>query len=341
MAVCYRHPDRETGVSCSNCGNPICPDCMTATPVGMRCPDCSKQRTPVRTMRNVYANPTVTYVLIAINVLMFIGSFRRRLVVRDRWRRRHGLPRPARCGARRSTSRTSTTGSSRRGFLHSGLLHIGFNMYILYWLGTMLEPALGHVRFTALYFASLLSGSFGALLLDPTAFTVGASGAVFGLMGAAFVLQRLRGVDPMAVGDRPGDPAQPRHHVPDPEHLDRRPHRRPDRRRGRGVRDGADRPAPPRDRAAGAGLRPGRRASPWRARSRSPAAATARSGSTGTRARSRPDPCGASASRSGCSTWPSSSRPSIRRGPGREKYAAASTATTRRAPSSASSSAYS
>ena len=73
-------------------------------------------------------------------------------------------------------------------------------MYILYWLGTMLEPSLGHARFLALYFASLLAGSFGALLLDPNAVTVGASGAVFGLMGAAFVLQRARGIDPMQSG---------------------------------------------------------------------------------------------------------------------------------------------
>ena len=89
------------------------------------------------------------------------------------------------------------------GFLHSGLLHIGFNMYILYWLGTMLEPSLGHARFVALYFASLLAGSFGALLLSPNAVTVGASGAVFGLMGAAFVLQRARGIDPMQSGIGP------------------------------------------------------------------------------------------------------------------------------------------
>ena len=53
MATCYRHPNRETGVSCANCGKPICPDCMTATPVGMRCPDCSRQRTPVHTLRSM------------------------------------------------------------------------------------------------------------------------------------------------------------------------------------------------------------------------------------------------------------------------------------------------
>src|ERR671919_1088056 len=75
MAVCYRHPGRETGVSCSNCGRPICPDCMTATPVGMRCPECSRQRTPVRTLRNIYAEPRVTYVLIGICVLLYLGTF--------------------------------------------------------------------------------------------------------------------------------------------------------------------------------------------------------------------------------------------------------------------------
>jgi membrane associated rhomboid family serine protease len=201
MAVCYRHPSRETGVSCSNCGNPICPDCMTATPVGMRCPDCSKQRTPVRSLASMHAEPTVTYVLIGICVLLFIGT---------------------------SAGGSSLTGSGggsvfhdlslfgpsidldheywrlvTSGFLHAGVIHILFNMYILYWLGTMLEPALGHLRFAALYFASLLCGSFGALLLSADKETVGASGAVFGLMGAAFVFQRLRGVDPMASGIGP------------------------------------------------------------------------------------------------------------------------------------------
>ena len=71
MAVCYRHKDRETGVSCSNCGNPICPDCMTPTPVGMRCPECSRQKTQVKTMRSMTVEPTVAYVLIAINVVAF------------------------------------------------------------------------------------------------------------------------------------------------------------------------------------------------------------------------------------------------------------------------------
>ena len=200
MATCYRHPSRETGVSCSNCGKPICPDCMTSTPVGMRCPDCAGQRQRVQSMRSLHVDPIATYVLIAINVLMFLGSGGG-----------GGLLTGGGSGGSQVFNDFALWGPAidvnhdywrliTGGFLHSGILHIGFNMYILYWLGTMLEPSLGHARFLALYFASLLAGSFGALLLDPNAVTVGASGAVFGLMGAAFVLQRARGIDPMQSG---------------------------------------------------------------------------------------------------------------------------------------------
>src|SRR3954452_14992530 len=202
MAVCYRHPNRETGVSCSNCGDPICPDCMTPTPVGMRCPDCSRQRTPVRTMRNVYADPTATYVLIGINVLLWLGTLLSGGDTSSVYidlgtlgsATFHGDP----IGVAHSEVYRLVTGA----FLHdpSNPLHLFFNMYILYWLGTMLEPVLGHVRFVALYFASLLAGSFGALVADPTHLTVGASGAVFGLLAGAVVFQRARGVDPWRSG---------------------------------------------------------------------------------------------------------------------------------------------
>jgi membrane associated rhomboid family serine protease len=202
MATCYRHPSRETGVSCSNCGKAICPDCMTTTPVGMRCPDCAGKKQRVHTMRSMHVDPIATYVLIGINVLLFLGSGGGGSIVTgsggsSQVFRDLALWGPA-IDLGHDYWRLVTA-----GFLHSGLLHIGFNMYILYWLGTMLEPSLGHVRFVALYFASLLAGSFGALLLNPNAVTVGASGAVFGLMGAAFVLQRARGIDPMQSGIGP------------------------------------------------------------------------------------------------------------------------------------------
>ena len=203
MAVCYRHPNRETGVSCSNCGKPICPDCMTATPVGMRCPDCSRQRTSVRTMRNTYADPIATYVLIAANVLLWVGlvaagGVTSRVYIDLVTIGTGQLNTGELVGVAHGEPWRLVTGA----FLHDpgNPLHILFNMYVLYWLGTMLEPVLGHVRFVALYFASLLAGSFGVMLADPNQPTLGASGAVFGLMAAAFVFQRARGVDPWRSG---------------------------------------------------------------------------------------------------------------------------------------------
>jgi membrane associated rhomboid family serine protease len=202
MAVCYRHPNRETGVSCSNCGKPICPDCMTATPVGMRCPECSRQRTQVRTMRNVYADPTATYVLIGINVLVYLGMWMSGGVDSSVYIDLATLGSATFQGNPIGVADGEVWRLVTGAFLHdpANPLHILFNMYILYWLGTMLEPVLGHVRFVALYFASLLAGSFGALIAAPHSLTVGASGAVFGLMAAAFVFQRARGVDPWRSG---------------------------------------------------------------------------------------------------------------------------------------------
>src|SRR5437868_2655694 len=75
MASCYRHPSRETGVACSNCGRPICPDCMTTTPVGMRCPECARERTRVRRYSGgAFEQPTVTYALIVVNVIVELAS---------------------------------------------------------------------------------------------------------------------------------------------------------------------------------------------------------------------------------------------------------------------------
>src|SRR5687768_457049 len=190
MAVCYRHKDRETGVSCSNCGNPICPDCMTATPVGMRCPDCSSQKTEVRTMRSMVSEPTVAYVLLAVNVLMYFGQS---ASPSDGVYRDFVLYGPLVADGEWWRLLTA-------GFLHGGLFHLLLNMYALFFLGRMLEPALGHLRFGALYFASLLAGSFGAVLLSPETPVVGASTAIFGLLGAAVVMARNRGVDLMASG---------------------------------------------------------------------------------------------------------------------------------------------
>jgi membrane associated rhomboid family serine protease len=86
------------------------------------------------------------------------------------------------------------------GFMHYGLFHILFNMYALYILGQLLEPAVGRLRFLLIYFVALISGSVGALILDPNAYTAGASGAVFGLMSAAIVVMRNRGISALESG---------------------------------------------------------------------------------------------------------------------------------------------
>jgi membrane associated rhomboid family serine protease len=197
MATCYRHPSRETNVSCSNCGRPICPDCMTSTPVGMRCPECSRQRTKVKNPVGAAtrADAPVTYALIGICVAVYVAQLAAGgstglsgggKLVRD-----YGLFGPAVADGEPYRLVTSA-------FLHAGLLHLGFNMFVLYFLGVLLEPAIGSVRFAAIYAVALLSGSFAVMLLDPNDLTVGASGGVFGLMAAAFLIARNRGLDQLA-----------------------------------------------------------------------------------------------------------------------------------------------
>ncbi len=192
---CYRHPGRESGVRCRRCEQPICPECMVTAPVGFQCPACVHQGPAVRSLRSLAPRPVVTLALIAVNVAVFLPSLAGgalgggdQSVIRQ-----FALDGPDVAAGEWWRLVTS-------GFLHLGLIHVGFNMVILYQLGAMLEPALGRVRFAALYGAALLGGSFGALLLDPDVLTAGASGAVFGLMGAAFLGMRRRGVNPMQSG---------------------------------------------------------------------------------------------------------------------------------------------
>jgi membrane associated rhomboid family serine protease len=194
--TCYRHPDRETRVSCSSCGRPICPECMTPTPVGMRCPECASQRTRVVRNPTGFQAAPATYVLIAINVIVFLveianggGGLMREQG--SRFVEDFGLYGPF--VAEGEWYRLLTS-----GFLHANLIHIGFNMLLLFFLGRLLEPALGTPRFLVLYFTSLLAGSLGALILEPNSLGIGASGAIFGLAGATFVIARGRGMEALA-----------------------------------------------------------------------------------------------------------------------------------------------
>ena len=174
---------------------------MTTTPVGMRCPECASQRTRVRSGPATYSSePVVTYVLIAINVLIGLGAF-----ISGASTTGGGGLGGSQLLADGSVSRAAIDNGEyyrlvTAGFLHAGFFHLLFNMFALYVLGTLLEPVVGRLRFGLIYFVSLLAGSFGALLLSPNSPTVGASGAIFGLMGAAVVVMRNRGLNVMESG---------------------------------------------------------------------------------------------------------------------------------------------
>jgi len=193
---CYRHPDRETGLSCSECGRPICYECMTPAPVGIRCPEHSGKpqgiqkvtRAAERAVTGVGGRRmnAVTIGLIAINVFVYLaelaaggrsdgtgnqifekGALYGPLVASGDWWR-----------------------LLTAAFLHYGPIHLALNMYSLYYVGSILEHVIGRWRFVLLYLAAGLAGSTGALIATPNAVTVGASGAIFGILGALYVLER-------------------------------------------------------------------------------------------------------------------------------------------------------
>jgi membrane associated rhomboid family serine protease len=192
---CYRHPNRETMVSCSECGRPICPDCMVFAPVGIRCPDHSGQpqgsARVTQGLRRASFEGTgaiVTKSLVGMNVAVYLlelamggqvngtgnqiynnGALYGPLVADGDWWRLVSA-----------------------AFLHYGPIHLGMNMLALWWFGAAVEQALGRGRYLLLYLVAGLAGSAGALLFSPTSVTVGASGAIFGILGSALVLERQR-----------------------------------------------------------------------------------------------------------------------------------------------------
>ena len=201
--VCYRHPDREARLRCARCERPICTDDMIDAPVGYQCPECAQGGQRVRGVRDLLVRPVVTQGLVGIIAVVYLLGMATPLT------REFGLV-PVLAGVQPWRLVTSA-------FLHVGLMHIGFNGLLLWQLGQMLEPVLGHVRFGALYLAGLAGGALGIVGLgwlsaytvlpdipvlgwlfatNPVGITVGASGAVFGLMGAAMAGMRSRGVDP-------------------------------------------------------------------------------------------------------------------------------------------------
>lgn len=193
---CYRHPDRETRVSCSECGRGVCPDCMVFAPVGIRCLDHATQGSARRPQvarrvqhqrRAAAGDPTlVTKILIGLLVGVFLVNLAQGASLStnggplfERWLLFGPFV------AQGEWWRLITA-----AFLHAGLIHLAFNSMFLWIVGAPMEAAIGRVRFLALFFVSGLAGSAGALVFSPTAPTVGASGALFGILGAAIVFER-------------------------------------------------------------------------------------------------------------------------------------------------------
>jgi membrane associated rhomboid family serine protease len=199
---CYRHPERATGVRCTRCGRPICPECMVNASVGFQCPECVREgASSVRAARTeaggrvVARGGLVTSVLIAVNVVVWLLAYTRGVAFVDRLVLVGEFPYPAQPG-----SYGVATGQWYRlltaVFLHQSWLHIGMNMLALYSIGPQLEHALGRLRYLALYLVSGLAGTgLSYLVAAPQQASLGASGAIFGLLGATLVYYRKRGFE--------------------------------------------------------------------------------------------------------------------------------------------------
>ncbi|EIC06523.1 hypothetical protein HMPREF1529_00851 [Microbacterium sp. oral taxon 186 str. F0373] len=196
---CYRHPDRQSFVLCQRCLRTICGECQTPLPVGVICPECLAEqrkaasanvtRMPRRRVAGLDGKPVVTYTLVIVtSVFYLIGlipgiglyvqnllAFHAQLAYVQPWR-----------------LLTVT-------LVHASIFHIAFNMLALWALGRSLEPLLGRWRFLALYLLSALGGSVLTALLAPNTWVVGASGAVWGLLGAMFVIGRHLGANVTAI----------------------------------------------------------------------------------------------------------------------------------------------
>lgn len=197
---CYRHPDRQSFVLCQRCMRTICPECQTQAAVGVICPECMREQRATQTSAQKKAErrwsrapmavgtqrPTATYAIIVITAAVFVlqllipaieGMFA--------FNSAYVIPSIAFEPWRLFTAI----------FLHSSFFHIGLNMLALWMIGRSLEPLLGHGRFVALYLLSGLGGSVGVALIAPGTWVVGASGAVFGLLGALLVIGRHLGAN--------------------------------------------------------------------------------------------------------------------------------------------------
>ncbi|MEQ6899918.1 rhomboid family intramembrane serine protease [Nocardioides sp. YIM 152588] len=231
VPTCYRHPDRESYIRCQRCGQPICPDCMNEAAVGFQCPSCvAEGAKATRAGRTTYGGirssqpGSTSIMLIAINVAVWVavmvtGGARSRLVDLLALTPVGQCTSVANPGAYYPGIGTQTVcdaiGDGRwypgvadgaywqlitSAFMHVQPWHIGFNMLALWFLGPQLEHVLGRARFLALYLVSALAGSVAVLWLsNEYQSTLGASGAVFGLMGALLVIGTKARADVSAI----------------------------------------------------------------------------------------------------------------------------------------------
>jgi membrane associated rhomboid family serine protease len=208
---CYRHPDRQSFIHCQRCGRTICPECQTQAAVGVQCPECVRQgRAEVNASQGGFIGrlrargsaPVVTYTLIGLCVLIYLGQWLTAGALTNAWVLRPDL------------IATQPWRLITSAFLHSPsfIPHLLFNMYALYIFGPALERFLGRARYLALYLVGALGGSVGVVLLYQLAVAsnyasvkwlggflapnsaLGASGAIFALMGALLVLRRAMGL---------------------------------------------------------------------------------------------------------------------------------------------------
>jgi membrane associated rhomboid family serine protease len=206
METCYRHPRVVTGVHCTRCGRPICPECMNPAPVGYQCPDCvaeARRTAPRRRVRVRFlvGRPgSITTSLLVINVVMFVietimggsGSLFEGPNILKLYQL-GGLYPPAIALSHQYWRLITPM------FLHAGLIHLAFNSYALYLLGFLVEDAFGKPRFLAIYFISGFLASVASFTFGPyLQVGVGASGAIFGLLGAWVAFNYRRRTSAMA-----------------------------------------------------------------------------------------------------------------------------------------------
>ena len=202
--TCYRHPDRETWVSCVRCGRHACPDCLRSAAVGQQCVECVRGagRTS-RAAKTVFGGrpsrtAVVTWTLMGVNVLLYLIELAHTSLASDWWMLGYAQNYPGgpAQGVAAGQWYRLITSAFLPGTGSLGILDIAFNMWALYIVGPGLEQVLGRVRFLAVYLLSAVGGSvLFYYLVPPNQPALGASGAIFGLFGAWFVVSRRLHLD--------------------------------------------------------------------------------------------------------------------------------------------------